>query len=251
MKLSKETTLLGDIVNYSIKGMTAALGKGEGITKFLRSISFHVDDKSSLEDLANAITSTNLLQDGDIIVIPSKVISLMEKRFIYGLTIENYSQCISNMDFAQNNLKVMGDDPLTEKDLIGLDKVDPEKKIGVRYPQNPNLSCYNIAKYIYTKSAKTVDIVICDSDSGGEKGTKLIGCPTIINTPIGATKGLRLFYCMRVSVAAEITWNNIADTPLLLVQPYQASRLRKNIGELRYDGFLNADLEKDVLSITK
>lgn len=251
MILSKETILLGDIVNYSIKGMTAALGKGEGITKFLRPIPFHVDDKSSFEELADAIASTNLLQDGDIIVIPSKVISLMEKRFVYGLTIENYNQCISDMDFAQSNLKAIGDDPLTEKDLIGLDKIDPKEKIGVRYPQNPNLSSCSIAKCIKEKTARAVDVVICDSDSGGEKGTKLIGCPTIINTPIGATKGLRLFYCMRVSVAAEITWNNVADTPLLLVQPYQASRLRKNIGELRYDGFLNADLEKDVLSITE
>ncbi len=249
MTLSKEIILLGDIVNYSIKGMTAALGKGEGITKYIRSISFHANDKSYFSSLAEAIVSTNLLESGDVIVVPSKVVSILEKRFVYGLTVENYTRCISDMDFARNNLEVSGSDPLSEKDQIGLDKINPQKKIGVRYPENPNLSCQNIAKHIYKKSGKNVDVVICDSDSGGVKGIKLIGCPTIINTPIGATKGLGLFYCMRVSVAAEITWNNVADMPILLVQPYQASRLRKNVGELRYEGFLDAQLEKDFVSI--
>lgn len=249
MNLSRETILLGDIVNYSVKGLTAALGKGEGITKSLRSISFKVNDKSSFMDLGDAVISTNLLETGDIIVIPSKVLSLLEKRFVYGLTIENYNQCISDMNFARSNLKLLDDDPLTEKDQIGLDKINPEKKIGVRYPKNPNFSCYKIAKYIYKKSAKKIDVVICDSDSGGKKGVKLIGCPTIINTPIGATKGLRLFYCMRVAAAAEITWNNIKNTPILLVQPYQASRLRKDVGELRYEGFINAKKETDFISI--
>ncbi len=251
MNLSKEIILLGDIVNYSVKGLTAALGKGEGITKSLRPISFRVNDKSNFTDLADAIISTNLIETGDIIIIPSKVVSLLEKRFVYGLTIENYNQCISNMNFAQNNLKLSESDPLTEKDQIGLDKIDPEKKIGVRYPKNPNFSCYKIAKYIYEKSTRKIDVVICDSDSGGKKGVKLIGCPTIINTPIGATKGLRLFYCMRVAVAAEATWNNIKNTPVLLVQPYQASRLRKNVGELRYEGFINANIETDFISIMK
>jgi len=251
MQLSKETILLSDIVNYSIKGLTSALGKGEGVTKFLRPISFQVKEESDLRHLADTIISTNLLENGDIVVVPSKVVSLLEKRFVYGLTLENYNRCISDIAFARKKLKMVDKGILTKQDQVGLDKIDIKKKIGVRYPKDPNLSCYRIAKHILGKSNKRVDVVISDSDSGGEKGVALIGCPTIINTPIGATKGLRLFYCMRVAVAAEITWNNIKNMPILLVQPYQASRIRKNIGELRYKGFLNAEKENDILSILK
>lgn len=253
MQLSKETILLGDIVNYSIKGLTAALGKGEGITKFLRPIPFQIDNKSGLKDLANAIISTNLMEDGDIIVIPSKVVGLLEKRFVYGLTIENYNQCVNDLNFARKKLKTADKYPLTKRDQVGLDKIDPERGIGIRYPKDPNFSCYKIAKYILEKRHKKVDVVICDSDSGGRKGIILIGCPTIINTPIGATKGIRLFYCMRVAVAAEMTWNNIKNMPILLVQPhkYQANKSRKNIGELRYRGFIDANKEKDFLAIVK
>ncbi len=216
MKFSKEIILLSDIVNYSLKGITAALGKGTGITKLVKPISFKLNDSSRILDLIDIIIASNLLSNGDVIVIPSKVIALLEKRFVYGLTMENYRQCINNLNFAKDNLTTPDNDPLSEKDIIGLDKINVEKKIGLRYPKDPNLSCYNIAKSIKDKSGLKIDVVVSDSDAGGEKGVSLIGCPTILVTPIGATKGLRLFYCMRVAVAAEATWNNIENTPIII-----------------------------------
>src|SRR3989344_8367347 len=104
MEFSKEIILLSDIVSYSLKGITAALGKGTGITKFVRSISLKIDEKSRLPDVVDFILATNLLVDGDIIVVPSKVIALFEKRFVYGLTMENYERCISDLNFARENL---------------------------------------------------------------------------------------------------------------------------------------------------
>src|SRR3989344_4214235 len=71
----------------------------------------------------------------------------------------------------------------------------------------------------------------------------------IIVTPIGATKGLRLFYCMRVAVAAEATWNNIENTPIILIKLDQSAyKERESIGELRYNGFLDANKEEDIIS---
>lgn len=253
MKFDKEIILLGDIINYSLKGLIGALGKGEGITKFVRSISVHLEENDKLSDLVNAIVSTKLLKNGDVIVIPSKVVALLEKRFVYGLTVENYNKCINDFDFAQKNLKMADKSPFSRKDQIGLDKINPKKKLGIRYPKDPNFSAYKIARDIHTKSGIKVDVVISDSDSGGKKGLILIGCPTIIATPIGATKGLRFFYCMRVAVAAEITWNNIKDTPVVLIQPPEdyAVRLRDDIGKLRYKGFLDASKEEDVISLLR
>lgn len=252
MKLSKEIVLIGDIINYSLKGLTAALGKGgRGITTTLIPISFHVNENWEINDFVNAVVSTNLLKEGDIIVIPSKVIALLEKRFVYGVTIENYHRCISDFNFAIKNLKMRDKSPFTKRDQIGLDKIDPKRKIGIRYPKDPNSSAYKIAGLIRKKAGIKIDVVISDSDSGGGKGMALVGCPTIIATPIGATNGLRFFYCMRVAVAAELIWNNIENIPVVLVQPYQASRLREKIGELRYKGFLDAEKEKDVLLILK
>lgn len=253
MKFNKETILLGDIINYSLKGLTGALGRGEGLTKFLRSISVHLEKNNKLNDLTNAIVSTKLLKNGDVIVVPSKIVALLEKRFVYGLTVENYNKCITDFDFAQKNLKMADKSPFTKKDQIGLDKIDPKKKLGIRYPKDPNLSAYKIAKSIQNKSGVKADVVVSDSDSGGQKGLILIGCPTIIATPIGATEGLRFFYCMRAAVAAEITWNNVKDTPVVLIQPPEnyAVRLRKDVGKLRYKGFLDASKEEDVISLLR
>lgn len=250
-KFSKEIILLGDIVNYSLKGLIAALGKGVGITKSLCPISFHISEDDTLDDFVNAIISTNLLKEGGVVCIPSKVIAILEKRFVDGLTIANYNRCVVDFNFAKRNLKMADKDPFTKRDQIGLDKIDPTRKLGVRYSKDPNLSAYKIAKAIKNKTGIKIDVVISDSDAGGRKGIKLIGCPTIIATPIGATKGLRLFYCMRIAVAAEMTWNNIENIPVVLIQPYQASQLRKDIGNLRYKGFLDVQQEDDIKFVFK
>jgi hypothetical protein len=219
----------------------------------VRPISLHLDEDDKLDKLVNAIISTKLLKNGDVIVVPSKVVAILEKRFVYGLTVENYNRCITDFDFARKHLEMSDKDPLTEKDQIGLDKIDPKRKLGIRYPKDPNFSAYKIAKSIRNKIGIEVDVVISDSDSGGRKGSILIGCPTIIATPIGATKGLRFFYCLRAAVAAEIVWNNVEDTPIVLLQPPEnyAVRLRKNIGKLRYRGFLDATKEEDIISLMK
>lgn len=249
MEFSREIILLSDIVNYSLKGITAALGKGTGITKFIKPISLKLTGNSKISDLVDSVLVSNFIGDGDVIVIPSKVAALIERRFVYGLTMENYRRCISDLNFARENLTTSDNDPLSEKDIIGLDKIDLEKNIGLRYPRNPNLSCYEIAKMIRDKSGLKIDVVITDSDAGGKKGISLIGCPTILVTPIGATKGLRLFYCMRVAVAAEATWNNIENIPVISIQlNHSAYRGRESIGELRYDGFLDASKEEDIIS---
>lgn len=251
MKLTNENILLGEVVNYSLKGFIAAIGKGTGVTKTIQPLYFHINESDRIPQFVKAIVSSQLLEDHDIIVVPSKVVSILEKRWVYGITIENYGKCIADFDYAKKHLKFSDRQPLTKKDQVGLDKIDPARKLGVRYPKDPNFSAYTIARMIYKMSKIHVDVIISDSDSGSRKGLELINCPTILATPIGATKGLRLFYCMRVSVAAEVTRNNAPDNPLLLVKPYQATRIREGIGQLRYKGFLNADREDEVESILR
>ena len=247
MKFSKEILLLADIVNYSIKGITGALGKGEGLTKKMRPIFSYIKDSSDINDLITILSNTKFLENGDIVVLPSKLIAILEKRFVYGLTIDNYNKCINNLKFAKKTLKPSDNKPLTKKDIVGLDKINPEKMIGVRYPDNPNQSAFKIAEEVKKNTGLKIDVVITDSDSGGKKGITLINCPTIVATPIGATKGLRLFYCMRVATAAEMIRNNTKNIPAVIIEPYQASKLRKNIGEFRYSGFLDGKKEKDII----
>lgn len=196
-----------------------------------------------------SILATQLIEDADAIVVPSKVVAILENRFVYGLTINNYRKCVEDIKYAKKHLKTADGTSLRDVDLVGLDKIDPSRQIGSRYSDNPNQSAYRIAKEIKKQSHINIDVVISDSDSGGARGIKLIGCPTVISTPIGATNGLRLFYCMRLSVAAEATWNNIMDTPVVVVKPYQEYRLRDGIGAFRYSGFLQANKEADVIAI--
>lgn len=251
MELSKENILLGEVTNYSLKGIIAAIGKGTGVTKTIEPIYFHVDEHDSIKDFVKTLAATNLLENRDIIVIPSKVVSILEKRWVYGITIENYSRCINDFIFAKKTLRFPDRKPLTEKDQVGLDKIDPKRKLGVRYPADPNRSAYSIAKEIKRILNINIDVILSDSDSGSRKGLTLINCPTILATPIGATKGLRLFYCMRVAVAAEATRNNVKDNPVLLIKPYQATRLRAGIGQMRYPGFLNGDKEDEIQDILR
>lgn len=246
MDFNKEIILLSDIVNYSVKGITAALGRGSGITKTIHAVSFHVAEDDTIENFTKTLINKEKFEDGDVIVIPSKVVAILENRFVYGLTLENYYQCITDLEYANTNLKTPDSMPITRKDQIGLDKLDVDRGLGTRYPANPNQSAYAIAELINAKSQARVDVVITDSDSGGVKGIELIGCPTVVVTPIGATRGLRLFYCMRLAVAAELTWNNIPDMPILVVKPYQA-RFRKGVGKFRYEGFLDASQEDDIV----
>ncbi len=247
IKFSKEITLLADIVNYSVKGITGALGKGEGLTKKMRPIFSYIKDGSNINNLITILSSAKFLENGDIIVLPSKLIAVLEKRFVYGLTIDNYNRCINNLKFAKKILKPSDNKPLTKKDIIGLDKINPEKGIGVRYSNNPNQSAFKIADGIKKNTGLKIDVVITDSDSGGKKGIILINCPTIVATPIGATRGLGLFYCMRVATAAEMIRNNTKNIPAVVIEPYQASKLRKNIGEFRYSGFIDGRKEKDIV----
>ncbi|OQB05525.1 MAG: Coenzyme F420:L-glutamate ligase [bacterium ADurb.Bin212] len=247
MKFSQETLFLAEIYNYSCKGIIAGLGKGEGITKKIKLLSYKIDENSDYKGLAKFLLASNLLDDGDIIALPSKVISIIEKRFVNGVTVENYKKCITDLDYARKNLKVMNGGEISRRDQIGLDKINPEKKLGVIYPKNPNLSAHQISKEFEKISGDKIDVVITDSDSGAIKGVDLIGCPTVINTPIASTKGLGLFYAMRIAVAAEISWNNLDYCPILLVKPYEASRIRESIGEIKYNGFLDANRENDYL----
>lgn len=249
MRFSKEATLLAEIVNYSLKGVTGALGRGEGITKYMQPVSFHVKEGSVTSDFIQSLTATNLIEDGDAIVIPSKVAAILENRLVYGLTVENYKACVEDINYARKHLKTADNKPLTAKDLIGLDKIDPQRKVGSRYPEDPNALACEIAQGVEKQLGTKIDVVISDSDAGGKKGIHLIDCPTIIATPIGATAGLRFFYCMRLALAAEMTWNNEKDIPVLLIKPYQEYRLRERMGELRYSGFLSGGKEEDVLSI--
>lgn len=251
MKLSKENILLGEVLNYSLKGIIAAIGKGTGVTKTIEPVYFHVKENDSIKDFIRILSATNLLEGRDIVVIPSKVVSILEKRWVYGITIENYSRCINDLAFAKRTLGFPDKKPLTKKDQVGLDKIDPKRKLGVRYPADPNQSAYNIAREIKKISNIDVDVVLSDSDSGSRKGLELINCPTILATPIGATKGLRLLYCMRVAVAAEATRNNIKDNPALLVHPYQSTLIRSSIGQLRYPGFLDGDKEDEIQEVLR
>lgn len=249
--LSNEIKFISEIFNYSCKGIVAGLGRGEGITKKIRLLSVQIKEDSSYNDLISYLIFTKMIEDGDIIVLPSKIISILERCYVYGLTIENYHRCITDIEYARANLSVEENSDITERDIIGMDKIDPERKLGVIYPANPNKSALEVAKLFKEASGLNIDVVITDSDSGADKGIKLIGCPTIINTPIAATKGIGLFYAMRVAVAAEINWNNVENSPVLLVKPYQASRLREDIGAFRYDGFLNAEQENDYKKFIK
>lgn len=235
-----------EMMNQSLKGMAGALGAGSGFSHIVRGV--ETPQIESKEDLypVSLLEEASSLEPGGVVVIASKVVSIVEGRRIYDkhLTalIRRRSPSKEIYEYLQD-LNVI----VSQRDLICLD-MGSGKDEWVLGPLNPNQTAYEIAKELCRLSGIICDVVISDSGAGYDKGVGLIGIPTYIATPIGATAGCGLLHSQRAAAAAEMIRNQTPRTPFVLIHPESwRSGNRDQVGEFRYRGYIDAKREVDYL----
>jgi len=249
--------LLFQVMNQTFKGVYAALGAGSGPTYQVIPIRCRLHISRGLEGLYRSIIralSKSFLENGDIVTIASKPIAIAQGRVIpieYFKTVGD-PLYMSKEERKTLSLELSGKTGLEidENELIGLDFVKINRRFyGVLLPLNANMVAFEISKSIRSSLNKLVDVVIVDTDAGWKTGKALIGLPTLVSTPIGATSGLSIAHCIRVAAASSITMGSGKGVPIVIIKPQPGPRAenfrrREGLGLARsYPGRLNINYE--------
>jgi len=232
----------------AVKGLLGHMGAGGAVTKEVVGVKTALKPEegySSLKKQIIRVLKDYNLNDGDVIVTSEKIFAVSQKRLIpLSIILKDDPKKISLREREKlvKKLQPMITSPLTAMDLIMADtyinsKSEEKATLGA---YNPNKIAYELAKEIKSAYGKNVDVIISDTDTGIDVTTPLIGCITIGATPLGATKGLCLYECMRAALAAEFTRGSGRGIPIVICRPNKRSRCRDNIGKFRgYNGRLD------------
>ncbi len=231
--------------NAMVKGLLGAMGLGGAINKKVIPIKRKIFAERGYENLKvqiiNALKKKKLV-DGDIIVISEKIFAVSQNRLIpYSIIIKNDPKKMNSHEREKMARTLQSDYgfPITSVDLIMSDTYMAsdgvlKATLGV---YNPNKIAYELAKLIKEKFNKNVDVIISDTDTGADVCQTLIGCISIGATPLGATKGLCIYQCMRATLSSEFIRGSDKGIPIVICRPTKRQTYRENIGEYRgYDG---------------
>jgi len=250
-----------DVLNAVLRGMLSANGAGGGITGEVLPIRMDLQITSYerlLVDVASSIGETGV-ESGDIIVLTSSVVALAQGRTVPFGTIpkrngvRNEIPALMTIPKLEEYARIISDSyhlSCTIKDVLLSDTFSRNGEVGLLLsPEQPNGVAFDLASRLKEERNVNCDVVIKDSDAGGTCGTIVIGHPTIVATPLGATKGLSILEAMRVAAAAEALMGKRNRIPVVLCRPANAVvRDRVGIGERRTGPFLDATSEPFVSS---
>ncbi|MER5466301.1 MULTISPECIES: coenzyme F420-0:L-glutamate ligase [unclassified Streptomyces] len=234
-----------EMIGQCLKGLAAALGSGSGVTHVMvpvESPPIRSGDDILAPDVVAEVAAG---EDGDIVVVASKVVSLEQRRVVRLAAAPDIGTAARREELRATLCAEFPDAGV--RDVVMLDRgaADSEYILG---PTDPNRAASELAARLSERVGIRVDVVISDSAAGVSKGEALIGCPTFLATPIGATAGLSLLHAQRCASGAEIVRNARPRHPFTIVRPESLrSRRRARIGEFRYGGFLDAARESRFL----
>ncbi|WP_444626235.1 hypothetical protein ACSLMH_03350 [Flavobacterium columnare] len=240
--------------NAVFKGLLGSMGQSGQIASSTVKIKTELEVKKGieqlLEDIGNAMKEYNDLENGDVVVVAEKPYPVAQNRLVPVKYI--YERDPKKMSAEERKKYVLEigkllPTPLDEEDLILADSYTEDPEIGQMCTMgayNHNLLAYQTAEIIRAKTGKVVDVVISDTDTGIDVRKTIIGCITLGASPIGATKGLSLYECMRASCAAEFSRGSTERIPIIICKPAERCRKREGMGEFRgYDGKLKYSIE--------
>jgi F420-0:gamma-glutamyl ligase len=244
-----------DVMNAVLRGIVSANGGGGGITGLVISVPVELTFASYEALLANVVRALrDIIQDGDIVVVTSSVIALAQGRIVpfdsipKKTGVRNEIPALMTMAALEDCAKRITDRyqlPCTVKDVLLSDSfVRDGETVLLLAPQRPNDVAFDLATEVRKELAVACDVVIKDSDAGTLAGAIVIGQPTLVATPLGATKGLSIIESMRVAAAAEARMGKKNRIPIVVCRPANAVvRDRLGIGQRRADAFLDATRE--------
>lgn len=242
---------LAQAVNTAFKGLVAADGQGGHIAKSVIPIRQRLEPERGVDDLIGqivaAIASADL-RDGDVVVVSESLFAIAQGRlFPLELLYEVDPKTTDERGRAEALRRIRAHVPDTEpEDLLCADALPdldpPRATAGMR---DPNAAAHRLAERLLQDLGRRCDVVISDTDTGLEVRETLIGCVTIGSTPLGATAGLVLYECMRVSCAAEFCRGSSRGIPVVVCRPHERRATRAGIGEARsYPGRLSLRRER-------
>ena len=250
--------LVFQIINQTLKGVYAGMGAGSGPTYEVIPINVMLNVKSGVREMfkgvLEALSRVNV-ENGDILVVASKPLALAQGRVIDVTSLRStqdplYMSKSNRKKLALKLSRKLGI-YIDEADLLGIDMISIKGKIlGILLPDNPNLYAYKLSRYIRNKLRVLIDVVIADTDAGWNTGIEFIGIPTLVSTPIGATRGLSIAHAIRAAAAASYFMNSRKNVPIVLIKPQpgpRAEMFRKRFGvgmKRPYSGRINGKREK-------
>jgi len=251
-KLVREAQMeLAQAVNAAIKGYMGAIGQSGQIAHHVVPVEVQLDPSEGYEPLVEQIVdalSEGALDDGDVVVISEKVISLAQRRTFPLELLYEYDPKATDRE-GRLDLLVKAREHLsnlTLDDLLLADSVPdaPEGPVATAGVRDPNGVAFDLAESIRQRLGVACDVVISDTDTGLDVREELINCITIGSTPLGATAGLVIYECMRVANAAEFCRGSSRGIPIVICKPHVRCVRRGGIGHHRgYGGRLDADRE--------
>lgn len=244
-----------DVLNAVLRGIVSARGAGGGITGTVIPVSVELvvtTYERLLEDVARCVVALGV-ESGDIIVLTSSVVALSQGRTVPIGEIPKRSgvrneipalMSESKLEECARRISETHHLACTARDVLLSDTFSRNgERALLLAPEQPNGAAFDLATLMRKGWDVTCDVVIKDSDAGS-CGTTVIGHPTIVATPLGATKGLSILDAMRVAAAGEALMGKQNRIPVVLCRPANAVvRDRLGIGQRRNGAFLDATME--------
>ncbi len=239
--------------NATFKGLLGSMGQSGQIAKKTIPISVLLPVKNGIDALINSIGKSLVetdLKNGDVVVVAEKPYPVAQNRLIpFDLIRKADPKKLSQID-REKLLRDIGryvDAPVSDESLILADTYIDDHDIGEKATVGAfdhNRLSYLTAQAIYQYTNKVVDVVISDTDTGVDVRKMIIGCITLGATPIGATKGLNLYECMRAACAAEFARGADKGIPIVICRPAFRCVDRDDTGDYRgYAGMLDYNKE--------
>lgn len=243
--------------NAVFKGLLGSMGQSGQIASRTVKLKTELNVKNGIErlldDISNSFQSLDEndgLQDGDVVVVAEKPYAVAQNRLLpikYIYDRDPKKMIESDRKEYLKEVSLLLNSPMEEEDLILADAYTDDPGLGMMCTMgayNHNLLAHLTAEKIREKTGKSVDVVISDTDTGIDVRKMIIGCITLGATPIGATKGLSLYECMRAACAAEFGRGSKYRIPIIICKPAERCRNRIDMGEYRgYDGKLKYSIE--------
>lgn len=240
-----------DVLNAVLRGVVSAVGGGGGITCQLFPVAGRIVVKSYDELLSQLIELCRPvgLQDGDIVTITSSILSQAQGRIVPLCAIPKQAGLRGGTpdlmtdaeleDLAAMIASEYGINCRARDVLLSDTFCDGDQTAILLAPEDPNLIAFEFSRMAYHEIGRVIDTVIKDSDAGDRRGRLVIGAPTLVATPLAATKGLSILEAMRVAAGSEVLMGKKNLVPIVVSRPANdVVRYRVGMGEQRGTPFL-------------
>lgn len=242
-----------DLLNAVLRGIISAHGAGGGITGEVIPVQRELRVSSYtdlMRDVIQAVSDVGVT-DGDIVVLTSSVVAMAQQRVVPIGTIPKDSGVrgkipalmpISALEQCARQITDLYRLPCSTRDILLADTAQlGGEEVLLLGPERPNAVAFDLAARLLDARNIACDVVVKDSDAGGRSGTIVVGHPTLVATPLGATKGVSFVEAMRVAAAAEALMGKKNRIPIVLCRPANlVVRRRAGIGEERMTAYIDA-----------